>query len=130
MSAPIGERVRFWRQRRGMTQRVLAGLAGISQPYLANIETGERIVDRRLTVDRLAGALRVSAAELTGEQAGDAGPATRVKDVEILLAADGRHPRVLVVDRRTRRPLLRLTPDGAASFCLLVSAIVSAARRR
>ena len=32
----------FWRGKRGLTQAVLAALAGISQPYLAQLETGGR----------------------------------------------------------------------------------------
>ncbi len=32
----------FWRRRRGLTQAVLAASAGITQPYLAQIEGGSR----------------------------------------------------------------------------------------
>lgn len=35
----------FWRKRRGLTQAGLATAVGISQPYLAQIETGARIGD-------------------------------------------------------------------------------------
>jgi transcriptional regulator with XRE-family HTH domain len=124
---PVGERVRFWRQRRGMTQRLLADFAGISHSTLSRIESGENGADRHPLVVRLADVLRVSPTELTGEQLEtDAGPVTHVGDVEVLLATG----RVLVMDRRTRRPLLRLTPDGAARLTILMSAIVAAARRR
>lgn len=34
--------ITIWRQRRGMTQRALAGAAGISASYLAEIETGKK----------------------------------------------------------------------------------------
>ena len=63
----IGRQVVAWRRRRGMSQRVLAGLAGISQPYLSQIETGSRPVERRSTLVGLADALQVSVGELTGE---------------------------------------------------------------
>jgi transcriptional regulator with XRE-family HTH domain len=70
---PIGERVAYWRRRRGTSQRVLAGLAGISQPYLSKIENGGKPVELRATLVALADALRVSVAELTG-QPGDPTP--------------------------------------------------------
>lgn len=63
----IGERVAYWRRRRGKSQRVLAGLAGFSQPYLSQIERGQRPVDRRGTLVALANALQVSVADLTGK---------------------------------------------------------------
>lgn len=71
----IGERVAYWRKRRGKTQRVLAGLAGISQPYLAQIERNTRPVERRATLIALAGALQVSVAELTGKPGDPTDPA-------------------------------------------------------
>jgi transcriptional regulator with XRE-family HTH domain len=48
-------------------QQALAGLAGISQPYLSMIERGERAVTKRATVEALARALQVSPTELTGQ---------------------------------------------------------------
>ncbi|MFE3202283.1 helix-turn-helix domain-containing protein [Embleya sp. NPDC059237] len=37
---PIGERVRFYRTRRGRTQAAVAGLVGIAEDYLSQIERG------------------------------------------------------------------------------------------
>lgn len=71
----IGAKVKYWRQRRGKTQRVLAGLAGISQPYLSQIESGIRPVDRRATLVALAGALQVTVTELTGQPGDPTDPA-------------------------------------------------------
>ncbi len=34
--------VKLWRERRGLTQQELADKAGISKPYLSQIETGKR----------------------------------------------------------------------------------------
>ncbi len=62
----IGAQVAYWRRRRGKSQRVLADLAGMSQPYLRQIETGTRPVERRATLVALAHALDVSVADLTG----------------------------------------------------------------
>jgi len=71
----IGERVRYWRKRRGKSQHVLAGLAGVSQPYLSQIETGDRPVERRSTLVALANALQVSVPELTGKVGDPTNPA-------------------------------------------------------
>src|SRR4051794_921418 len=36
----IGERLRFYRQAKGKTQAVVAGLAGVTEDYLSQIERG------------------------------------------------------------------------------------------
>jgi DNA-binding XRE family transcriptional regulator len=36
----IGERLKFYRQAKGKTQAVVAGLAGVSEDYLGQIERG------------------------------------------------------------------------------------------
>lgn len=56
----------FWRQRRGLTQAALAAEAGVTQPYLAQIEAGKRIGDVRLYA-RLARILRVRMEDLVAE---------------------------------------------------------------
>ncbi|WP_135470541.1 helix-turn-helix domain-containing protein [Crenalkalicoccus roseus] len=56
----------FWRRRRGLTQAALAATVGITQPYLAQIETGKRSGDVRLYA-RLAKALRVRIEDLVAE---------------------------------------------------------------
>jgi transcriptional regulator with XRE-family HTH domain len=64
----IGIRIRYWRRRRGgMSQAVLAGLAGLSQPYISQLESGTRSVDRRSTLVAIAKALQVSVADLLGQ---------------------------------------------------------------
>ena len=45
----------------------VAGLAGISTSYLSRIERGERPLTKRLVLERIASALRVSTIELTRE---------------------------------------------------------------
>lgn len=71
----IGAQVAYWRHRRGKSQRVLAGLAGMSQPYLSQIERGIRPVNNRGTLVALAGALDVSIADLTGQPGDPTDPA-------------------------------------------------------
>ncbi|GIE30471.1 transcriptional regulator [Actinoplanes italicus] len=62
----VGARLRRWRLRRGLSQRVLAGLAGFSQGYIAQIENGSAPLDRLAAREALASALQISVRELTG----------------------------------------------------------------
>ncbi|GAA0453314.1 transcriptional regulator [Actinoplanes capillaceus] len=66
-----GARLRRWRLRRGLTQRVLAELAGFSQGYVAQIESGLAPLERRATREALAQALQISVGELTGRPGED-----------------------------------------------------------
>jgi DNA-binding XRE family transcriptional regulator len=50
--------VRVWREHRGLTVAGLAEKAGITQPYLSQIETGKR-EGTLATMKKIAGALRV-----------------------------------------------------------------------
>jgi transcriptional regulator with XRE-family HTH domain len=63
----LGARVRFFRVQRGFTQRTLATLADLPQGRLSPLEAGLRPVDTPATLGRLAAALRVSVADLTGQ---------------------------------------------------------------
>jgi XRE family aerobic/anaerobic benzoate catabolism transcriptional regulator len=62
----LGERVRLMRSRRGVTRKVLAGEAGISERHLANLETGTGNASV-LLLRQLARALNCSMAELVGQ---------------------------------------------------------------
>lgn len=57
--SPIG----FWRKRRGLTQATLAGQVGVSQAYLAQIESAKRSGDIRI-YRRLSAVLGVDIEEL------------------------------------------------------------------
>ena len=63
----IGARARRIRCRRGLSLDVVAGLAGISAPYLSMLERGLRGFNRRGLLDDLANALGCSVADLTGQ---------------------------------------------------------------
>ncbi|WP_405740498.1 helix-turn-helix domain-containing protein [Streptomyces sp. NBC_01525] len=63
----IGERIAFYRKRRGYTQEVLAGLAGRSTDWLAKIETGRRKPPRIDMLTELAHILRVPLGDLLGQ---------------------------------------------------------------
>jgi transcriptional regulator with XRE-family HTH domain len=63
----IGERIAFYRRRRGLTQVVLASLVGRSEDWLSKIERGEREIRRLDVLTELARALRVTLGDLLGQ---------------------------------------------------------------
>jgi transcriptional regulator with XRE-family HTH domain len=63
----VGERIAFYRRRRGLTQAVLAGLAGRSEDWLSKVERGERQVRRLDVLREVASALRVTLGDLLGQ---------------------------------------------------------------
>ncbi|WP_431423294.1 helix-turn-helix domain-containing protein [Actinokineospora sp.] len=63
----IGRRVAFYRQRRGLTQVVLAGLVGRTEDWLRKVEHDVLPVDRLSVLRRLAFALDISLGDLIGE---------------------------------------------------------------
>ncbi|HVV11807.1 helix-turn-helix domain-containing protein [Amycolatopsis sp.] len=63
----IGERVAFYRRRRGLSQAVLADLVGRSEDWLSKIERGERDIRRLDVLAEVAKALRVTLGDLLGE---------------------------------------------------------------
>lgn len=72
----IGARIRYWRLRRGgMTQAVLAGLAGVSQSYISQVEAGRKTIERRATLVGIAKALKVTVSDLLGQPGDPTDPA-------------------------------------------------------
>jgi len=65
--ARVGERVRMLRNRRGMTRRVLAGAAEVSERYLAQLETGSGNCSIVL-LRRIADALNAPIADLVDDR--------------------------------------------------------------
>ncbi|NEE02065.1 helix-turn-helix domain-containing protein [Phytoactinopolyspora halotolerans] len=63
----IGERIAFYRVRRGLTQAVLANLVGRSEDWLSKIERGERQIWRLDVLAEVARALRVTLGDLIGQ---------------------------------------------------------------
>ncbi|MBX6388777.1 MAG: helix-turn-helix transcriptional regulator [Frankia sp.] len=63
----VGERIAFYRRRRGLTQAVLAGLVSRSEDWLSKVERGEREIRRVDLLVDLAKALRVSLGDLLGQ---------------------------------------------------------------
>jgi transcriptional regulator with XRE-family HTH domain len=64
----IGERLRFYRQAKGKTQAVVAGLAGVTEDYLSQIERGLKTPTLPL-LHRFSKILHVRVSELLGESA-------------------------------------------------------------
>lgn len=63
----IGERVAWYRHRRGMSQEVLAGLVGRTADWLGKAENNRIELDRLSVIRALAHALDVSIGDLIGE---------------------------------------------------------------
>ncbi|MGH8903957.1 MAG: helix-turn-helix domain-containing protein [Egibacteraceae bacterium] len=62
----IGERIAYWRKRRGLTQQVLSGHIGRSVPWLSRIERSDRTVERMADLLALANVLKVDPGTLIG----------------------------------------------------------------
>lgn len=62
----IGERVAYYRRRRGMSQEALAGLAGRTSDWLGKVENNRHELDRLSVIRRLADALDVAVGDLIG----------------------------------------------------------------
>ncbi|MEC3919947.1 helix-turn-helix domain-containing protein [Nocardia sp. CDC160] len=89
----IGARVRVHRERSGKSQAVIAGLAGISEDYLGQIERGRKTPSAGV-IQALAAALRVPAGILLGDSATDtAAPVLRGGDrLALALMSGGGEP--------------------------------------
>ncbi|WP_067904495.1 helix-turn-helix domain-containing protein [Nocardia vaccinii] len=127
----IGKQVRRYRRVRGLTQQVLADRAGVQRTMISRAETGERPIDSRDVLYRLAGALSVSVGDLTGHAEDKVNPATAafgaaVPAIEGALMAAGitdgsRDPRPLpeLVTDAERAPVIRMQCDYATLGAML-----------
>lgn len=62
-----GERIAFYRGRRGYTRTQLANLVGRGEDWLSKIERGERPIRNVQTLTELAKVLRISLTDLLGQ---------------------------------------------------------------
>ena len=70
IDATLGERIRFYRQQAGLTQKELAGLCEVSESAIRNYELGNRVPDF-LTLHAIAEKLRVNYAAIASEKVTD-----------------------------------------------------------
>ena len=70
IDATLGERIRFYRQQAGLTQKELAGLCEVSESAIRNYELENRVPDF-LTLHAIAEKLRVNYAAIAGEKVTD-----------------------------------------------------------
>ena len=62
-------RIKEIRERKGLQQKELAALVGLSAPYLHDLENDRRGAKPE-TIERIANGLGVTVAELTGKEVG------------------------------------------------------------
>ncbi|MFG1953512.1 helix-turn-helix domain-containing protein [Micromonospora sp. NPDC048830] len=109
----IGARIRYWRMRRGgMTQAVLAGLAGVSQAYVSQVESGRKTIDRRSTLVAIAAALQVTVADLLG-QGTESGDPARERAAECVPAI---WSALIEIEDGERRAMTRTRDEVAAGI--------------
>lgn len=116
----IGRRLRQVRYWRRMSLKATAELAGISEGYLSRIERGQRPVERRKLVEALAGALRVSPADLTGQPY----PPTNQSESDAHAAAQAL--RAVLRDIEIDAPVLFTAPRAVEALRPAVSAVATA----
>lgn len=63
----VGERIAWYRRRRGMSQEVLAGIVGRTVDWLSKVENNRIDLDRLSVIRSLADALDVTVGDLLGE---------------------------------------------------------------
>jgi transcriptional regulator with XRE-family HTH domain len=104
----IGERVAFYRRRRGLTQVALAGLVGRTESWVEKIEHGRAALDRISVVRELAGALDVSLHDLLPDDLDPVEPDGHGQSVpalrELVLSYRAVNPRFALLDRDVAAP--------------------------
>ncbi len=65
-TASIGQRIRWWRKRRQLSQRTLAELAGRSESWLKKVEAGDRVAENVWVLLALANILKIGLDDLIG----------------------------------------------------------------
>jgi len=102
----IGERVAWYRRRRGLSQEVLAGLVGRTPDWLSRVENNHLHLDRLSVIRSLAEALDIAVGDLLAEPSLlDWGPDGRRRTVPALRDA--------LMDYRRLTPLLDEPGPGA-----------------
>lgn len=130
-----GQRVAFYRRRRGMSQEVLAGLVGKTAEWLRKVETNRAELDRLSVIRAVAKTLDVSLGDLIGEpRLFEWSPASGGETIPALRAAlhDYRHltPAIIVIPQDDPPSLADMERDVAdAWYCYQESQYRTLARR-
>lgn len=89
----VGQRVRYWRQRRGIDRQRFADMVGRSTSWLDKVEKGERSLLRLPMLERVAEVLTVAPEVLTdGPKARQAAECVDAVEVQAIRSALGRYP--------------------------------------
>jgi transcriptional regulator with XRE-family HTH domain len=80
----VGERVAYYRRRRGLSQVTLAGLVGRTESWVEKIENGRAALDRVSVIGQLAKALDVSLHDLLPADVAEVDDQTRGQSVPAL----------------------------------------------
>lgn len=83
----VGQRVRYWRLRRGLDKRQFADRVGRSVSWVEKIESGERTLDRIPVLENVAKVLGITVQALTNPVAAER--ATRLPDAAEVAAITG-----------------------------------------
>jgi len=102
-STPLGERIAYYRRRRGLSQVKLAGLLGRSESWLSQVERGVRSIDRISVLTEVAGVLNVPVTELTPDPLVQE-PAGEHPTVRAVRLALSRQDVIALLFQRRRRP--------------------------
>jgi XRE family transcriptional regulator, aerobic/anaerobic benzoate catabolism transcriptional regulator len=103
----LGERVREERARRGMTRKILARDSGLSERYLAQLESGKGNLSIKL-LRRVGEALNLSLARLVGGEAEEPAQLRRILDLLRRLPAER------LAEARSLLEAYFAAPDGEA----------------
>lgn len=95
MTVRTGERVRYWRMRRGLDRKQLAARVDRSESWVKSIELGQRELVRLPMLEKVAGALGVTVQALTDPV--EAERATRTPDAAEIAAITGALERYEVI---------------------------------
>lgn len=124
--AQVGERVREARQRKGMARRVLSELSGVSQRYLAQLESGTGNISIAL-LHRVANALDHRVEWLVGEEDPWGSEAARVAELFRSADTDQRQRVLQILDpgrptqlRRQRVCLIGLRGAGKSTLGAII----------
>lgn len=101
LEGPIGDRIRIYRRRRGLSQKELAGLIGRSESWVSQVERGVRSVDKFSVLVDIAQVLKTNVETLVGTRMeyapnGDA----PVEGIDMVAAALTAYPGLATGDPR------------------------------